>query len=58
MIVDARTRAVADGRADLGAGVADDDAEVVDAGGGHLLDSVEEDRLVGDGNELLGARCG
>src|SRR4030095_8512475 len=30
----------------------------LDAGLGHRLDAVEDDRLVGDGDELLGARVG
>ena len=54
----AEPRAVADRSHDLGAGVADDDADVVDAGRGHVLDAVEQDRLVGHRDELLGARVG
>ena len=56
--LDAELRAVTDGGLDLGGrGVdADDDADVLDPGAGHLLDAVEDDRLVGDRHELLGAR--
>ena len=35
---------------------ADDDADLLDPGAGHVLDAVEDDRLVGDRHELLGAR--
>src|SRR5437016_3039422 len=51
----AEPRSVADRLANFGAGLADDDADVADARGGQRLDGVEEDRAVGDGNELLGA---
>ena len=54
--LDAELRAVADRSPDLGAGLADDDADVLDAGRRELLDPVEDDRLVGDRHELLGAR--
>ena len=51
--------AVAGGGADLVARLGrDDDPDVLDAGLGHRLDAVEEHRLVGDRNELLGARVG
>ena len=50
-------RAVARGLADLLAGLGgDDDPDLLDSGLGHRLDPVEEDRLVGDRHELLGAR--
>ena len=53
----AEARAVADGAFDLGAGVGrDHDADLLDRGGGHRLDAVEEHGLVRDGHELLGAR--
>jgi len=42
-------------RHDLRARVADDDADLVDAGLGHLLDPVEQDRLVRHRDQLLGA---
>ena len=42
----------------LGAGVADDHADLGDAGGDHRLDPVEQDRLVGDRHQLLGAGVG
>ena len=56
--LDAEPGAVADAAADLGGrGVdADDDADLLDPGRGHVLDAVEDDRLVGDRHELLGAR--
>src|SRR6185436_14991680 len=54
----APSRSVADSRPDLRAGVADDDADVADAGGGNRLDAVEEHRLVGHRHELLGAGVG
>ena len=40
------------------AGLAHDDADLLDARLDHVVDAVEEDRLVGDGDELLGARVG
>src|SRR5206468_578965 len=53
----AELRAVAGGGADLVARLGgDDDADLVDAGGGDRLDAVEQHRLVGDRHELLGAR--
>jgi len=55
---DAELRTVADGRHNLGTGVADDDADVLDAGAAHRLDAVEEDRLVRDRDELFGTRVG
>ena len=58
--LDAEQRSVADGGLDLGPGLADgdDDADVLDSGGGELLDAVEDDRLVRDRHELLRARVG
>ena len=56
--VDAEAAAVADGRHHLLLRVADDDADVADAALDEVLDGVEEDRLVGDGHELLGAGVG
>ena len=50
--------AVADGLANLRLRVADDDADVADAGSDERLEAVEEHRLVGDRDELLGARVG
>ena len=55
---DAEAAAVAHGVPDLLARVADHDADLDDAGGGQRLDPVEEDGLVGDGDELLGRREG
>ena len=55
---DAPPRAVADRGSDLRLGVADDDADLADAGGGDRLDAVEEHRLVRHRDELLGARVG
>ena len=54
----AESRAVADRRPHLRAGLAGDDPDLGDAGGDHRLDPVEEDRLVGDGDQLLGAGVG
>ena len=56
--LEAEPAAVADGGLDLGVRVADDDADLGDAGGAHRLEAVEEHRLVGDRDELLGRRCG
>ena len=56
--LDPEPRAVADRRLDLGAGVADDDADLGDAGRGHVLDAVEQDRLVCHRYQLLGAGVG
>jgi hypothetical protein len=39
-------------------GVADDDGDIADAGVTDGFDAVEQDRLVRDGNELLGAGVG
>ncbi len=56
---DAETRTVPGRRADLLAGLGgDDDPDLVDAGLRHRLDAVEQHRLVGDRNQLLGARVG
>ena len=55
---DAPGRSIADRRANLRLRVTDDDPDVADAGGGERLDSVEQDRLVGHGHELLRARIG
>src|SRR5205814_10734240 len=49
---------LAGGGADFGGDVADDNADVGDAGGDERLDAVEQHRLVGDRDELLGARVG
>ncbi len=54
----AEARAVAHGRTDLLGGVADDDADVGDAHRDQGFDAVEEHRLVGDGDELLGGGVG
>ena len=56
--LDAPAGAVADRGHDLVGGVADDDADLLDARLDHVLDAVEEDRLVGDRHELLGAGVG
>ena len=58
--LDAELRTVADRGLDLGPGVAhgDHDGDVLDAGRRELLDAVEDDRLVGDRDELLRARVG
>ena len=55
---DAQRRPVADGGHDLVRGVADDDADLGDAGVADGLEAVEQDRLVGDRHELLGRRVG
>ena len=47
-----------DRRHHLVAGLADDDADLGDPGADHVLDAVEEDGLVGDGHQLLGAGVG
>ena len=54
----AEARAVADRGLDFGVGVADDDADLVDAGLAQGLEAVEEDGFVGDGHELLGRGVG
>src|SRR5450631_277591 len=54
----AESRPVADCRADLIGGVAHDDPDVVDPGLGQRIDCVEENRPVGDGDELLRAGVG
>jgi hypothetical protein len=51
-------RSVANRRANLRLRIADDDADVPNACRGERFDAVEEDRLVRDGDELLGARVG
>ena len=51
---DAPARPVPAGLPDLVPGVADDDADVADAGVAEGLDPVEEDRLVRDRDELFG----
>ena len=43
---------------DLFGGVADDDADLLDAGLGHRLQAVEQDGLVGHRHQLLGTRVG
>jgi len=56
---DAELGAVPGRLADLGARVGrDDDPDLLDAGSGHRLDAVEQDRLVGDRHQLLGAGVG
>ena len=50
--------AVAERLAHLRSGVAGDHADLGDPGVDHGLDAVEEDRRVGDGDELLGPRVG
>src|SRR5579862_2769120 len=54
--LDAELGTVAGRGSDLVAGLADDDADVLDAGRRELFDDVEEDRLVRDRDELLRAR--
>ena len=57
--LDAELRAVAERGLDLGAALGGDDhADVLDARRGHVLDHVEQDGLVRDRDELLGARVG
>ena len=55
---DAEPRSVAERLADLVTGLADDHADVLDPRVGHRLDPIEQDRRVGDRDELLGAWCG
>ena len=54
----AEAGAVADRGFDFGVRVADDDADLVDAGLVHRLEAVEKDGLVGDRDELLGGGVG
>ena len=55
----AELRSVTDVFADLVAGCRrDDDPDLLDPGGRHVLDPVEQDRLVGDGHQLLRAGVG
>ena len=54
----AELAAVAHRGPDLGPVSADDHADLGDPGGDHRLDPVEQDRLVGDGDQLLGPRVG
>ncbi len=56
--VDAEPGPIADRGSDFLAGVADDDADLADPGGRHVLDPVEQDRLVGDRDQLLGLGMG
>ena len=56
--LDAPAGAVADGLLDLGGGIADDDADVGDAGVAQRFDAVEEHGFVGHGNQLFGAGVG
>ena len=51
-------RAVSQGSPDFRRGVADDDANLAHAGFANGLDDADEDGLVGDGYELLGAGIG
>src|SRR5581483_6633417 len=53
--VDPPAGAVAHGGLDLVGGVAHDDAEFADARRHHVLEAVEQDRLVGHGHQLLRA---
>ncbi|MNX24294.1 hypothetical protein D3C86_543110 [compost metagenome] len=55
---DAPGRAVAHCRPHLGAGIPDDDADLADPCIPHRLDGIEQDRLVGDGNQLFGSGVG
>ena len=55
---DAELGPVADRGLDLGGGVADDDADVGDAGVADRLEAVEQHRLVGDRHQLLGGGVG
>ena len=56
---DPEARAVSGRLFDLAAGLrGDHDPDLLDPGLGHRLDAVEQHRLVGHGNELLGARVG
>ena len=50
--------AVTEGSPDLRARGPRDHADLLDAGGDHRLDAVEQDRLVGDRNELFRSRVG
>jgi hypothetical protein len=55
----AELRAIADRRANLAAGLGgDDDADLLDARRRDRLDPIEQDRLVGDRDELLGTGMG
>ena len=54
----AEAAAVAERGADLGPGVAGDDADLLDPGGDHRVDAVEQDRRVGHRHELLGPGVG
>ena len=56
--LDPELRAVAHRGADLFARLADDDADFFDPRQRHGLDAIEQDRLVGDGDQLFGARMG
>ena len=49
---------VTEGGHHLGSRLAHDDADLGDASGHHRLDAVEENRLVGNRNQLLRARVG
>ena len=54
--VESPPRAIADCGDDVFARVADDDADLFDAGGRHVFEPVEQDRLVRHGHELLRVR--
>ena len=58
MILTPQRVPVADRLLDLRRGVADDDADVVDAGVADGLDHAKQDRLVGHRHQLLGAGVG
>jgi hypothetical protein len=51
----AEAAAVADRLADLAMRIPDHDADVLDAGGAHRLQAEEQDGLVADRHQLLGA---
>ena len=56
--LDPEPRAVAHRLSDLGPGVTDDDADLGDTGGSHVLDPEKQDRFVGHRHQLLGAGVG
>ncbi|MNX81683.1 hypothetical protein D3C86_1133780 [compost metagenome] len=56
--LDAPGRAVPHRSSHLGPGIPDDDADLADPRIPHRLDGVEQDRLVGHGDQLLGGGVG
>ncbi|CAB4962834.1 unannotated protein [freshwater metagenome] len=52
------SRAVTYRGLNLGGSIPDNDADLFDASSGHILNSIEEDWLIGDRHQLLGARMG